>query len=273
MTRTMYDGINLDSPLIPTTAQLVAGYVDGRYAWSAADWARFPNSVHVPIAVWSTTNNGVVLDVEQGNASPAESVNWVLDRRATGVDPSIYCSLNLWPTVRAAFQARSVAEPHYWIADYDGVQQIPAGAIAKQYQNTHSWDLSIVADYWPGVDPNPTPGDPRVRQLQDLLNADGASLVVDGVKGPLTKGAFAAAMTRVGTLAEGSSGLAVKVLQAMLNTWWSFGWRQLATDGSFGPITQGVVEQFQVARDVPDSAVDGHGDGRVGPATKAALAV
>lgn len=154
--RTMYDGINADASVIPATAQLVAGYVDGDYVWSAADWARFPHSVHVRIAVRSTTDDGHVLDVETGNASPAESVDWVLARRAAGADPTVYCNTSTWPAVQSAFQARGVAQPHYWIADYNGDTAVPAGAVAHQYTSTARWDLSSVADYWPGVDPVPT---------------------------------------------------------------------------------------------------------------------
>jgi hypothetical protein len=157
----MYDGIASDAAAIPANAQLVAGYVDGRYAWSAADWAHFPRSIHVGIAVRPTTNAGIVLDCEPGNCTPAESVDWVLLRRAAGVDPTVYCNeLNPttgWPAVRAAFRARGVAEPHYWVAKYDGSTAIPAGAVAKQYAETARWDLSSVADYWPGVDPAPKP--------------------------------------------------------------------------------------------------------------------
>lgn len=153
MTRTMYDGV--DASRLPTNAELVAGYVDGLFTWSAADWARFPNAVKVRIAVFSSTNDGEVLDVEPGNATPAESVDWVLMRRRAGVDPTVYMNASTWPTVRAEFSARGVAEPHYWVAQYDGVAALPAGSIAKQYYNNNQagYDLSVVADYWPGVDP------------------------------------------------------------------------------------------------------------------------
>jgi hypothetical protein len=153
----MYDGV--DASRLPTTAQMVAGYVDGLYRWSDADWARFPNSVKVRIAVFSTTNDGHVLDVEPGNATPAQSVDWVLMRRKAGVDPAVYMNTSTWPVVRSAFQARGVTEPHYWVAQYDGVAVIPAGTIAKQYVNdeANGWDLSAVFGYWPGVDPAPTP--------------------------------------------------------------------------------------------------------------------
>lgn len=157
--RTMYDGIAADAHLIPQDAQIVAGYVDGLYAWSDADWARFPNSIKIRIAVFTSTNDGHVLDCEQGNNTPASSVDWVLMRRKAGVDPTVYCGKNTWwSQIRAAFQARGVAEPHYWVADYSVNQstpQVPADAIALQYTDAGSYDLSVVADYWPGVDPAP----------------------------------------------------------------------------------------------------------------------
>ncbi|MGH3415573.1 MAG: hypothetical protein ACRDSS_03820 [Actinocrinis sp.] len=159
MTRTMYDGIAEDAHLIPADAELVAGYVDGLYTWSDTNWARFVNAVKVRIAVFATTNDGVVLDCEKGNCTPAESVDWTLMRRKAGVDPTIYCGRNTWwQQIRDAHRARGVAEPHYWVADYDVSQtdpQIPAGALALQYADKGDYDLSVVADYWPGVDPAP----------------------------------------------------------------------------------------------------------------------
>lgn len=172
MTRTMYDGV--DASRLPADAQLVAGYVDGLYVWQAADWARFPTSVKVRIAVFSSTNDGQVLDVEPGNATPAQSVDWVLMRRGAGVDPTVYMNTSTWPTVRAAFNARGVTEPHYWVAEYDGVAALPTGAIAKQYYNDNQagYDLSVVADYWPGIDPKPVNGGVATRLRRNDMHVD-----------------------------------------------------------------------------------------------------
>lgn len=178
MTRLMYDAVTPTN--IPANAEMVAGYVDGRFAWSAADWVRFPNAVHVPIAVFPTTNNGVVLDVEQGDATPQQAPGWVLMRRAAGVDPTVYCSEVAWPAVRAAFTAAGVAQPHYWVAAYPGEGAVvPAGAVAHQYQDTGRYDLSIVADFWPGVDPTQeddlTPEqDKMLRDIHEQLYGDGS---------------------------------------------------------------------------------------------------
>ena len=153
----MFDAIAAKAPGIPVDAEMVAGYVDGAFAWSAADWARFPRAVLVEIACFASTNLGQVLDVEKGNATPAQAPAWVHMRRAAGCDPTVYCSLSNWPTVKAAFATAGIAEPHWWVADYSlgQVPQIPAGAVALQYTDNppaSPYDTSVVADYWPGVD-------------------------------------------------------------------------------------------------------------------------
>jgi hypothetical protein len=152
--RRLYDSVTARD--IPSFAQMVAGYVSGPYAWSPADWALFPNAVKVRIATEANVHDGHVLDVETGDATPAQAPEWVVARRAAGVDPTVYCSLSAWPAVRQAFAAQRVPEPHYWIAAYDNVTDIPAGAVAHQYIDPPGsgghFDLSVVADYWPGVD-------------------------------------------------------------------------------------------------------------------------
>lgn len=154
MTRSCYDSTNATD--VPTTCDIVAGYIDGRYKWSDDDWARFPGKPQARIAVFADTDDGNVLDVEDGDATPSQAPVWVAARRAAGVDPTVYCSLYAWPTVRQEFIDTGVREPHWWIASYDNVAQIPAGAVAKQYANEPltggHYDASIVEDYWPGVD-------------------------------------------------------------------------------------------------------------------------
>lgn len=153
--RRMHDAVQASR--IPPGGDLVAGYCDTIRIpqWSDADWARFPAVVKVRIAKKASTDDGHVLDVELGDATPAQAPGWVQLRRKAGVDPTVYCNMSTWPAVKAAFRAAKVAEPHYWIAKYDGNPTIPQGAIAKQYINTAYYDVSSVADYWPGVDSAP----------------------------------------------------------------------------------------------------------------------
>jgi hypothetical protein len=94
-------------------------------------------------------------------------VPWVRRARADGFEPTIYVNeLNDWPLVRKAFQDADEPEPIYWTARYNGVRQIPAGAVARQFAHPHDgdgvadkpwetgkhYDLSVVADFWPGID-------------------------------------------------------------------------------------------------------------------------
>lgn len=176
--RTMYDAVTAAN--IPRSAAMVAGYIDRikLAPWTAADWARFPSAVKVEIVKKASTNAGHVLDVEIGDATPAEAPGWVRMRRAAGADPTVYCNTSTWPAVRAAFQAAHVAEPHYWVAVYDGDPKwrdgwAAAGVVAKQYGGNvpGGYDLSSVADHWPGVDPAPTQEDDMPytpEQLKDI---------------------------------------------------------------------------------------------------------
>jgi hypothetical protein len=157
MTRIMYDSVTPGN--IPADAQMVAGYADGIYANVAELRARFPHATVVTIAVhWTTRAH--VLDVEPGDATPAQAVTW-LTQTMRDVDNgrlTLYCGMDGWPAVHAAIQAAGIGQPQYWVARYDGDPTIPAGAVAKQYLGDYrGYDQSSVADYWPGVDPAPAP--------------------------------------------------------------------------------------------------------------------
>lgn len=156
--RLMYDSVNASA--IPADAQMVAGYVSpSGFTWSSASWARFPTAVKVKITPQvSHTGLGIhVLDVEKGDATAAQAPGWARAQRALGQDPTVYCSSSIWGAVQAAFRAAGEAQPHYWIAAYPGTgQNLPTlnglTAVAHQYSDPGPYDLSVVADYWPGVD-------------------------------------------------------------------------------------------------------------------------
>ncbi|WP_246144484.1 hypothetical protein [Actinacidiphila oryziradicis] len=154
--RTMYDGVTPGN--IPASATMVAGYADGLYANVPEMRARFPHATVVSIAVRYTTR-AQVLDVENGDATPAEAVLWCTDTMSDkpNGELTVYCNTSTWPAVRSAFQTAHVSEPNYWVAQYDNDPAIPVGAIAKQYENTTAWDKSVVAEYWPGVDQQAAP--------------------------------------------------------------------------------------------------------------------
>jgi hypothetical protein len=162
MSRLMYDSIEATVTELPDGADLYAGYDDG--AWPDADAIakRFPGKTVIRTTANPADNEGDELDVERGDATPAQAPPWVARRRAAGHQgPLVYCSLSTWTAVKAEFTRQGVPEPEYRVAAYDNKPVIPAGAIGKQYASTESggknYDASVVVDYLPGIDPPPVP--------------------------------------------------------------------------------------------------------------------
>lgn len=173
--RTLYDAADILN--IPRDATLIAYYDDGSYVPSRGDMALFPHARFVPITVFPNDDRGIVFDGPPDNASWPQVVGWVAMRRRSGADPTVYTDNDQWATGRAAFDAQHVPQPHWWIADWNGNASIPPGAIAHQYRGNPSggFDLSVVADYWPGVDnapaptPAPTPAPPAPQIEEDEM--------------------------------------------------------------------------------------------------------
>jgi hypothetical protein len=157
--RTMYD--STEPAAIPPDAEIVAGYVDGSYRWSDADWNRFATSVKVGIATQPSTNEGTVLDVELGDATPEQAPAWIRMRQADGVpQPTIYCGLSAVGRVREACKGLLY---WLWVADWTGSPHPVSYAAAVQYANSAQagghFDLSIVyTPQWPGPFTPPSGG-------------------------------------------------------------------------------------------------------------------
>lgn len=223
MPRQMFDSIN--PAAIPTTAAVVAGYLNGKYAWTAAGWARFPNAVKAGIVI-SAVNAGAILDVETFDATPAQVPGWVTMRRKAGQVPTVYCNASTWPDVKKAVAAAGILPPLYWVAGYGTPPDpsIPAGAIGHQYTDTGSVDLSTVADFWPGVDLAAPPG-----SGDDPMNT--TDIVAVFVAGPGVAGAATGGPERIelhrdgGLYAYGGADPAQLVYTAFTNIpgeYWSF---------------------------------------------------
>lgn len=240
-----------DAADLPVGKDLYAGYVDGAWPSYDAIKARFPAATVVGICTNPGNSAGVVGDGPPDDGSWDEWVQWVQRRRGAGVDPTMYTDASGWQSGKTAFAAHNVPEPHWWIADWTGTAaEPPAGAVALQYASPSEgsgghFDLSTVADYWPGVDPAPAPApDPTPAPAPEpapttYTDAGPLPELRDGVKGP-----------------------AVAALQHLL-LFGGFG--PLATDGYFGPLTGAAVARFQSAHGLTVDSV-------VGPLTWAALA-
>jgi hypothetical protein len=144
---------------MPAGAELYAGYDDGNWPDAATIAELYPGKVIVRVTTDAGDNEGQVLDVENGDATPNQAPAWAERRRAAGQLPTVYCNLSTWPGARQAFDNAEVPQPSWWIADW-GPAVTVLGAVAIQYAAGPEFDESLVADYWPGVDPAPVPDEP-----------------------------------------------------------------------------------------------------------------
>lgn len=165
MTRYMYDGVN--PPAVHSNfpnPDMVAGYINGLYAWSSAHWDLFPHATHVTISINAHTP-AMVLDVEPGDATPSEAEGWITLAKEHGIyRPTIYCNLSTVPAVRQGTGKYVLGRDYdLWVADYDNsTKQVYSGAAAKQYKTAANYDASIVYDDgWPHVGA-PAPAAPKV---------------------------------------------------------------------------------------------------------------
>lgn len=158
---------------------LVAGYVDGPYAWKPQDWERFPPHVRqVRIAIWNDRWDADVLDSEPGNNDARGCVPWIRGKWERGQTPTIYCFSDAGPKgyrisdVRRECDAAGVKRPLFWITDWrrswsdfdpSGDPSIIALQYAGSAKTDGHFDASVVADVWPGVDPKeePVSNDPK----------------------------------------------------------------------------------------------------------------
>lgn len=149
MPRKFWDSTNPND--IPLAVDGVMGYENGAYAWPAAAWDRWPKTVaKVRISVNAYENVGDMLDVESGDATPAQAPHWVQLRQGSGLArPTIYMSESVWPQVQAACKGLAV---DYVVANYNNNPAIPAGAVGHQYANEPltggHYDWTEVVDTW-----------------------------------------------------------------------------------------------------------------------------
>lgn len=151
----LYDSINADS--IPSTAEAVAGYVDGKWATWSRIMRRFPRARHVSITV-TGGSAADCCDVEKGDLSVASGVRWVERMHAEGhAAPGIYADLDAWPELLHALSSAGIHRAQYrvWTAHWTGHPhrcgdacdaEFTTVADATQFVSSpmgRAWDLSI----------------------------------------------------------------------------------------------------------------------------------
>jgi hypothetical protein len=155
--RTMYDSTTVAD--LPADGDLYLGYVDGRWPTIDALRARFPHQPIVRTTVTGATLDAEVADVESGDLTPASGAGWAKRKIAAGQVPTLYYPASWEPQIIAALRKLGVRPRKVLLfpASYDGKKQLPKGKIAKQYADPKRtgghFDASVVADYWPGIDP------------------------------------------------------------------------------------------------------------------------
>lgn len=160
MTRSMADSVTA-TDIPPGRFDLVAGYVDGLYRWTDADWLFHHASRLVRITVGSGTLDADVADVETGDFNPDQGMAWIRAKLARGEHGTLYFSSSRNAEVDGARVRAGLSNNDYsvWSAQWDGQPVGLPYTIAHQYANPAlsggHYDLSVVADYWPGVDPPP----------------------------------------------------------------------------------------------------------------------
>lgn len=149
--RAMYDSTNVAD--IPATARMVAAYANGRYANYDAARTRFRHVPVISIAV-NVTGFAHVLDVEAGDATPAQFHSWATSVANRGVRrPTAYVARGMALAVLAAAPRGVVTD--LWIADWTGSAHglvLPfANVVAVQYAapghgSPGHYDISAVWD-------------------------------------------------------------------------------------------------------------------------------
>jgi hypothetical protein len=129
----MYDSVDVSQ--IPGDAQAVAGYVGG-------DWPTFPDlEKHWPraqrlsIAV-NAAEDADCLDVEKGDATPADAPGWFQRQKARRVAlPCFYGSVSVIPQIETILAAHGVTRSEYRVlsAHYTGQPHICGAVCGLQH--------------------------------------------------------------------------------------------------------------------------------------------
>lgn len=140
----MFDSTNASN--IPPGSVAVAGYADGAFA-NIGDMIRdFPRAKHLSIAVNSAVDASC-LDIETGDAVPADAPGWVRRQHARGLKrPVVYANTSTIAEVVDALTNDGIKRSEYlvWTAHYTGVPHVEPGSDATQFMDFQErYDVSL----------------------------------------------------------------------------------------------------------------------------------
>lgn len=154
----MFDSVDVSQ--IPRAARAVAGYVGGNWPTYQALTVAFPKAHKLSIAI-SATEDAACLDIETGDATPAEAPGWVRRQRDNGLErPTCYGSVSVVKNeIVPELSAKGFSRKQYkiWTAHYTGKPHIcgphtcgelPYDADATQWTSSYegkNLDCSLIS--------------------------------------------------------------------------------------------------------------------------------
>lgn len=183
----MFDSTDLGQ--IPADAACVAGYVGGRWPTAREIPHRFPRARLLTIAV-TAAEDAETLDIETGDATPADAAGWFERQRRRGVPrPCLYASASVMAAVVAAIRAAGIERGavRLWSAHYTHSPHIcgpkTCGAVSLDVDGTQwtdkalgrNLDLSLLRGDFFAV-PAPPARPPTVRQPRPWTTAGQSTL-------------------------------------------------------------------------------------------------
>jgi hypothetical protein len=139
---------------MPDWVSVKGFYADGQYAASQAQIQAWRGPRALINVTGDPAHGGNTLDVETGDATPADVPAWYDGRLAAGVRwPAVYCDRNKFDAVTAALGSRNAAR---WLATLDGTllhtfhgQPLVACQHLGADKSGGNFDLSVVfAGHW-----------------------------------------------------------------------------------------------------------------------------
>jgi len=165
--RTFYDSTTPGD--LPADAEFALRYVDGAFAESETALRQRCRNLRRAATVTVTGHNldANMADCEKGDLTPYTAAQWAADKRqARKGFPTVYCEDSQRNEVILACKQRGLTRRrHYllFVANYNGEATIPTYAVGHQYRSPGvpgastpgHYDISVVRNYWRGVDPRP----------------------------------------------------------------------------------------------------------------------
>ncbi|HWW67307.1 MAG TPA: hypothetical protein VNY83_04935 [Solirubrobacterales bacterium] len=114
----MFDSVDVGQ--IPARAPAVAGYTAGRWPTYWELVKRFPHAAVLSIAI-AASYDATCLDIEAGDATPAEAPAWVRRQIARGVKrPVVYCSVSSMDALLGKLERAGIKreQVRVWTAHY-----------------------------------------------------------------------------------------------------------------------------------------------------------